>query len=384
MSDFIRQTAEQLAKDGFVAIAPDLLSHHGGTPPSADDARKLIAALAPDTVTQDLDATVAYVKRLKAARPDRVGVIGFCWGGGQSFRYATNNPSLGAFVVCYGPGPDAVSIARIRATGPSWRVTENCTLQLFGSANVATSPGLPPDGSPTIRPRPAARNAASKSSAAPAVALEASTAIGPPYGGRSARGATVPVSGPYQEVAESPRFHARNTARYWGVLQRTAGNGRSVRRARIWYAYSVLPSAARRRSSTRAWTRLKSGNARSNSRTTSWSAREAIRTTVTPPGSDSVAKGGGSSGQRSLRERLRVTLRPRGSAPGTRTCRWTVVPLSPWSIHAAARCQRSAGVAAETSGSTESRIQVSTGMPWTARISPSRGGRATRISSFSA
>src|SRR5437867_3211026 len=45
MSDFIRQTAEQLAKDGFVAIAPDLLSHHGGTPPSADDARKLIAAL---------------------------------------------------------------------------------------------------------------------------------------------------------------------------------------------------------------------------------------------------------------------------------------------------------------------------------------------------
>ncbi len=117
MSDFIRQTAEQLAKDGFVAIAPDLLSHHGGTPPSADDARKLVAALAPDTVTQDLDATVAYVKRLKAARPDRVGVIGFCWGGGQSFRYATNNPSLGAFVVCYGPGPDAVSIARIRAKG---------------------------------------------------------------------------------------------------------------------------------------------------------------------------------------------------------------------------------------------------------------------------
>src|SRR6266550_3645235 len=67
--------------------------------------------------TQDLDATVAYVKRLKAARSDRIGVIGFCWGGGQSFRYATNNPSLGAFVVCYGPGPDALSIARIRAKG---------------------------------------------------------------------------------------------------------------------------------------------------------------------------------------------------------------------------------------------------------------------------
>lgn len=48
---------------------------------------------------------------------DRLGVIGFCWGGGQSFRYATNNPSLRGFVVCYGPGPDAVDIARIRARG---------------------------------------------------------------------------------------------------------------------------------------------------------------------------------------------------------------------------------------------------------------------------
>ncbi len=119
MSDFIRQTTEQLARDGFVAIAPDLLSRRGGTPGSADSARKLIAGLEPDTITRDLDATVAYVKRLKAVRPERVGVIGFCWGGGQSFRYATNNPSLRAFVVCYGPGPDggALAIARLRARG---------------------------------------------------------------------------------------------------------------------------------------------------------------------------------------------------------------------------------------------------------------------------
>src|SRR5256885_13411152 len=117
MSDFNRKTTEQLAKDGFVAIAPDLLSRRGGTPASPDDARKLIAGLDPDTVTKDLDGTVAYVKRIKAARPDRVGVIGFCWGGGQSFRYATNNPSLGAFVVCYGPSPEATSIARLRAKG---------------------------------------------------------------------------------------------------------------------------------------------------------------------------------------------------------------------------------------------------------------------------
>src|SRR2546421_6688737 len=107
MSDFIRQTTEQLAKDGFVAIAPDLLSRRGGTPSSPDSARKLIATLNADTVTLDLDATRAYLKTVKAARANDVGVIGFCWGGSQSFRYATNSPDLKAFVVCYGGAPTA-------------------------------------------------------------------------------------------------------------------------------------------------------------------------------------------------------------------------------------------------------------------------------------
>jgi len=117
MSDFIRQTTEQLAKDGFVAIAPDLLSRRGGTPASPDSARKLIATLNPDTVTMDLNAAAAFLKTVRAARRDRVGVIGFCWGGGQSFRYATNNPDLRAFVVCYGPAPKPEDMARIRARG---------------------------------------------------------------------------------------------------------------------------------------------------------------------------------------------------------------------------------------------------------------------------
>ena len=117
MSDFVRQTTEQLAKDGFVAIAPDLLSRGGGTPAAGDSARKLIVALPPDQVTADLDAAQAYLKTLKAVRGDAIGVIGFCWGGGQSFRYATNNQGLRAFVVCYGPSPRLEDIARIRAKG---------------------------------------------------------------------------------------------------------------------------------------------------------------------------------------------------------------------------------------------------------------------------
>jgi len=117
LSDFIRQTTEQLAKDGFVAIAPDLLSRRGGTPAAGDSARRLISSLPPDSVTADLDATRAYLRTLRAVRADAVGVIGFCWGGGQSFRYATNTPALRAFVVCYGPSPRTEDLARIRAPG---------------------------------------------------------------------------------------------------------------------------------------------------------------------------------------------------------------------------------------------------------------------------
>jgi carboxymethylenebutenolidase len=117
MSDFIKQTTEQLAKDGFVAIAPDLLSRRGGTPATTDSARKLIATLNPDTVTMDLDATRAYLNKTKAVRNGQIGIIGFCWGGGQSFRYATNAPELKAFVVCYGPSPNPADMAKIRAKG---------------------------------------------------------------------------------------------------------------------------------------------------------------------------------------------------------------------------------------------------------------------------
>src|SRR5206468_1404915 len=117
MSDFVRKTTEQLAKDGFVAIAPDLLSRGGGTPAAGDSARQRILALPPAQVTADLDATQAYLRTIKAVRGEAIGVIGFCWGGGQSFLYATNNSALKAFVVCYGPSPRPEEIARIRAKG---------------------------------------------------------------------------------------------------------------------------------------------------------------------------------------------------------------------------------------------------------------------------
>jgi carboxymethylenebutenolidase len=108
--------ADRLAKGGFVAIVPDLLSSkHGKTPSNENEGRKLVGELEPERVTADLDATYAYLDALPAVRKGDIGTIGFCWGGGQSFRYATDNPNLKAAVVCYGPAPDTASLRRIKA-----------------------------------------------------------------------------------------------------------------------------------------------------------------------------------------------------------------------------------------------------------------------------
>ena len=93
LTDWEPTVADRLAKEGFVAIVPDLLSSkHGSRPANPDAGRKLIGELEPERVTADLDATYAYVNGLPAVAKDQIGTIGFCWGGGQSFRYATNNP----------------------------------------------------------------------------------------------------------------------------------------------------------------------------------------------------------------------------------------------------------------------------------------------------
>ena len=108
--------ADRLARAGYVAVVPDLLSsQHGMTPASQDSARALVASLAPDQVTRDLDATFAWLTAQEAVRGDDIATIGFCWGGGQSFRYATTNPALRAAVVCYGPAPAPEALAEVRA-----------------------------------------------------------------------------------------------------------------------------------------------------------------------------------------------------------------------------------------------------------------------------
>jgi carboxymethylenebutenolidase len=118
LTDWVRGVADQLAEAGYVAIAPDLLSgmapKGGGTEEfGSDDAvRPAIAKLPPNQVTADLDAAAAYVAKLPAAN-GKVVVAGFCWGGGQSFRFATNNKDVKAAFVFYGPSPDEAAVGRI-------------------------------------------------------------------------------------------------------------------------------------------------------------------------------------------------------------------------------------------------------------------------------
>lgn len=107
---------DKLAAQGYVAIAPDLLgSKYGKSPDNADSARKLFAGLTSERVMGDLDATAAFVDTLPGAARGQMASIGFCWGGGQSFAYATHNPALKAAVVCYGTAPDSTAMARIKA-----------------------------------------------------------------------------------------------------------------------------------------------------------------------------------------------------------------------------------------------------------------------------
>ena len=122
LTDWVRGVADQLAEAGYIAIAPDLLSGAapggGGTAElgSGDAVRKAISSLPRQQVTEDLEAVAAYVSKLPACN-GKIAVAGFCWGGGESFRFATNNKDLKAAFVFYGTGPESPDdIGRISCT----------------------------------------------------------------------------------------------------------------------------------------------------------------------------------------------------------------------------------------------------------------------------
>ncbi|WP_224484627.1 dienelactone hydrolase family protein [Robertkochia aurantiaca] len=111
LNDWARSFADQLAAKGYLVIAPDLISNtvegieKTTDFENSDKAREAIYALDPDQVTKDLNAAYNYIKN-DPASSGTVFVIGFCWGGSQTFRYATNNDDIKEALVFYGTAPD--------------------------------------------------------------------------------------------------------------------------------------------------------------------------------------------------------------------------------------------------------------------------------------
>lgn len=111
LDDWARLFADRLAGEGFLVIAPDMISNvREGKPRTSDfenpdAARDAIYDLDPRQVTEDLDAAYNYIKN-DASSTGEVAVVGFCWGGSQTFRYATNNQEIISAHVFYGTAPD--------------------------------------------------------------------------------------------------------------------------------------------------------------------------------------------------------------------------------------------------------------------------------------
>lgn len=119
LNDWARAVTDSLAAAGFIAVAPDFLSGmgpggKGSSAMTVDQARSLNSNLKLDEVYRRLDAASKYATALPSAKA-AFGVIGFCWGGGISFGYATRQPALKAAVVYYGTSPSEAALAGIKA-----------------------------------------------------------------------------------------------------------------------------------------------------------------------------------------------------------------------------------------------------------------------------
>jgi len=117
--DHIRDVARRLAKAGYVALAPDLLSRQGGTGSFGSPAEAIegIRKVDEEVVTKDLTGGINYLKGQSYVRANKIGVVGFCWSGGQATLILTRNRDLAAGVIYYGRNPNDLDDVK-NITGP--------------------------------------------------------------------------------------------------------------------------------------------------------------------------------------------------------------------------------------------------------------------------
>jgi carboxymethylenebutenolidase len=119
MSDWVQELADEVAAAGHIAVAPDLLSGMGPNGGRSSDfaegkTMEAVSHLNPDQVTADLNAAADYAMKIPASN-GKLFVGGFCWGGSQTFRFATNRGDLAAAFVFYGGPPEKDAMVRIKA-----------------------------------------------------------------------------------------------------------------------------------------------------------------------------------------------------------------------------------------------------------------------------
>lgn len=138
LTHWVRAVADRMAAEGFVAVAPDLLTGHAVPTdetgdPEREAAVSAVRALDPDQVHRRLSSVAGWAMELPAAT-DTYGIVGFCWGGSVSFAHATRVPELGAAVVYYGSSPDSAALARVEAP----------VLGLYGGDDARVNATVPP------------------------------------------------------------------------------------------------------------------------------------------------------------------------------------------------------------------------------------------------
>jgi carboxymethylenebutenolidase len=119
LTPWVRAVADQLAADGFIAVAPDLITMSNvpgsvADGPDRNQATAVVLALSAADVNRQVDAAVKYATSLPSALPT-FGIVGFCWGGGMAFSHAVHSSSLGAAVAYYGPAPSPNVVGQIKA-----------------------------------------------------------------------------------------------------------------------------------------------------------------------------------------------------------------------------------------------------------------------------
>jgi len=114
LNDWVKDQARALAREGYVALAPDL--YRGKLATKQEDAHQLMMGTPPDRAARDVAASFATLAARADVKKDRIGVIGWCMGGGYALRFATTQPALAAVVAYYGTPPsDAPAIGAIKA-----------------------------------------------------------------------------------------------------------------------------------------------------------------------------------------------------------------------------------------------------------------------------